>query len=75
MSNADVVARRNEAKGRGLVGWALLLILPILMVVMELAVVLVLLVLLQLVVQLADFDTRIQMQFVILNLLNLLLIF
>jgi ribose transport system permease protein len=33
-----VVARRNEAKGRGLVGWALLLILPILMVVMELAV-------------------------------------
>ena len=38
MSNADVVARRNEAKGRGLAGWALLLILPILMVVMELAV-------------------------------------
>ena len=38
MSSAEAVARRNEAQGRGLVGWALVLILPILMVVMELAV-------------------------------------
>ena len=38
MSNAEVVTHRNEAKGRGPLDWALVLILPILMVVMELAV-------------------------------------
>jgi ribose transport system permease protein len=38
LSDAEVVTRRNEAKGRGSVGWALVLILPIFMVVMELAV-------------------------------------
>ena len=38
MSDARAVGRGNEVKSRGVMGWALVLILPIFMVVMELAV-------------------------------------
>ena len=38
MPDAEVLARANDARSRGLVGWALVLGLPILMLAMELAV-------------------------------------